>query len=468
MNGSILGEFLLVFGIPTTLIAVINLALFLKFRTGMVYKMVTMTIPLIFVCLAYGWILGKFGGTPLIIGLLCGAGVLATAFMSYVIVRWVVKPLEELKRCSQALGNGDLSQDVAIASRDEIGEVGRSFQRMIVELRGITGQVRHSSHRVAQAAGLSKGTLAESTQSVDLMAVGLGRLEGEARILGANVEDTSRSIATMIASIREVGSNVQLASEAKEEAFKAAREGREAVDKAIEGMSQVTRVMTEIVETVEDLERSSTEIGAFLTVIDGIAKQTNLLALNAAIEAARAGEQGRGFAVVAEEVKKLAEHAAQAAGEITQRIGGIQHETDEVNRLTRQGDTTIQSGLKLAQNAGLALQAIVTAISRASDHMNHITLASQQQVRDGERIVGAVESMTRIAEQLKRATSENHAGGDRVVEAFTKINGMAADLQAEADRLKETIAHFQEFQGSAHAAGQVPKAHRGELIAWSK
>ncbi|MNR75389.1 Methyl-accepting chemotaxis protein McpB [compost metagenome] len=467
MSGSTLGEFLLVFGVPATLIAVINLVLFVKFRTGMVYKLVTMTIPLIYVSIAYGWILGKFGSSPLVIGVLCLAGVLATAVMSYSILRWVVMPLDELKRCSQALAKGDLSQEVAISAHDEIGEVARSFQRMIGELRGITGQVRNSADRVAQAAGLSKGTLAESTRSVDLMAQGLGRLEGEAKVLGANVEDTSRAIATMIASIRQVGSNVQLASEAKEEAFHAAREGREAVDKAIEGMTQVTRVMTEIVETVEDLERSSAEIGAFLTVIDGIAKQTNLLALNAAIEAARAGEQGRGFAVVAEEVKKLAEHAGQAAGEITQRVGGIQQETDEVNRLTRQGDSTIQSGLALAQNAGLALQSIHAAISRASEHMNRITVASQQQVQDGERIVGAVESMTRIANQLKQATSEHHAGGDRVAQAFNEIHGMAAELQAEADRLRETISHFQEFQGRTSAPRRLPTSERGELIAWS-
>ncbi len=468
MSGSTLGEFGLVFGIPAALILVINLALYVKFRTGVVYKLVTMTIPLIVVALAYGWILGKFGPSPLIIALLCMAGVLATAFMSYFIVKWVVRPLAELNRCSQALGRGDLTQDLTITSHDELGEVARSFQLMIRELRSITGQVRHSSVRVAEAAGLSKGTLSESSQSVDLMARGLGRLEGEARILGTNVDETSRSIETMIASIRQVGSDVQRASEAKEEAFQAARQGREAVDKAISGMTQVTRVMTEIVETVGGLERSSAEIGAFLTVIDGIAKQTNLLALNAAIEAARAGEQGRGFAVVAEEVKKLAEHAGQAAGEITQRIGGIQHETEAVNRLTRQGDSTIQSGLVLAQNAGLALQSILTAISRASEHMTLITQASQQQVRDGERIVSAVASMTRIADQLKLATSEHHAGGSRVVDAFSKINGMAVDLQAEADRLRETIAHFQEFQETTSASGRVALASRGELIAWSK
>jgi len=466
MSGSTLGEILLVFGIPAILIAVINLVLYLKFRTGLVYKLVTMTIPLLFICVAHGWLIGRYGPSPLIITALSLVAILTTVLMGTFIVKWVVTPLAELKRCSQALAKGDLSQDVAITSHDEIGEVAQSFQQMILELRSITGQVRHSATRVAQAAGLSRGTMSESTDSVDRMAKGLSRLEGEAQVLGANVQDTSRAIETMIASIRQVGSNVQRASEAKEEAYHAAREGREAVDKAIEGMTQVTRVMTEIVETVEDLERSSAEIGAFLTVIDGIAKQTNLLALNAAIEAARAGEQGRGFAVVAEEVKKLAEHAGQAAGEITQRVGGIQQETDEVNRLTRQGDSTIQSGLALAQNAGLALQSIVTAISRASDHMNRITEASQQQVQDGERIVGAVASMTRIADQLKQATSEQHAGGDRIAQAFNEIHTMAAELQAEADRLRETISRFQEFRGETTGARRLPTPERGELIAW--
>lgn len=98
--------------------------------------------------------------------------------------------------------------------------------------------------------------------------------------------------------------------------------------------------------------------------------------------------------------------------------------------------------------------------------MNRISVASHQQVQDGERIVGAVASMTRIADQLKQATSEHHAGGDRVAQAFNEIHAMAAELQAEADRLRETISRFQEFQDEASVRRRLPTPEKGELIAW--
>ncbi len=81
-------------------------------------------------------------------------------------------------------------------------------------------------------------------------------------------------------------------------------------------MTEINEVVGALAADIRDLGQQSEEIGQIVTLITGIADQTNLLALNAAIEAARAGEQGRGFAVVAEEVRKLAEQSARAAGKL--------------------------------------------------------------------------------------------------------------------------------------------------------
>jgi len=98
-----------------------------------------------------------------------------------------------------------------------------------------------------------------------------------------------------------------------DDALVQADQGAVVASKAVENMIHIDNSISVIVETVNDLEKLSTDILKISEVLQGVASKTNLLALNAAIEAARAGEHGRGFAVVAEEVKKLAESSSDSA-----------------------------------------------------------------------------------------------------------------------------------------------------------
>ena len=167
------------------------------------------------------------------------------------------------------------------------------------------------------------------------------------------------------------------------------------------------QVVSQVVTTMEEINRSSQKISDIIGVIDGIAFQTNILALNAAVEAARAGEQGRGFAVVASEVRNLAQRSAEAAKEIKGLIGTSVDKVD--------------AGTRLVAEAGQTMSEIVGSVQRVSDIIGEITAASGEQ-RDG------IAQVNTAVNQLDQMTQQNAALVEESAAAAESLSDQAARL----------------------------------------
>jgi methyl-accepting chemotaxis protein-1 (serine sensor receptor) len=166
-------------------------------------------------------------------------------------------------------------------------------------------------------------------------------------------------------------------------------------------------VVSEVVQTMDDIATSSTRIADIIGVIEGIAFQTNILALNAAVEAARAGEQGRGFAVVAGEVRSLAQRSAAAAKEIKALIGA--------------SSDKVQAGNALAGQAGQTMKEVVAAVKRVSDIIGEISAASSEQT-------GGIEQINRAVSQMDEVTQQNAALVEEAAAAAASLEQQAAQL----------------------------------------
>jgi len=188
-------------------------------------------------------------------------------------------------------------------------------------------------------------------------------------------------------------------------------------------MAKIAQTVQQTATTIEELGKSSAQIGEIVSVINGIADQTNLLALNAAIEAARAGEQGRGFAVVADEVRKLAERTSKATKDIADRISGIQAAAVGAVEAVKRGSGEVENGVGLAREASAALDAIVQASTSAMDMVRRIAAASEEQSAASEEVT---QNMGNISDITKRAAGSSD-----------QIKASAADLAKLSAQLKD-------------------------------
>ncbi len=321
-------------------------------------------------------------GALALTALLLGAGG-AWLFSRRLLRRLGAEPAD-LAAVAHRVALGDLADQGR--ERAPAHSVMASLLAMRQALASIVGTVRSGVEQVASA----------SAQ----IAQGNGDLSVRTEEQAASLEQTAAAMEQLTSTVRASADNAQQACQLASAASDVAARGGDAV--------------TQVVNTMQDIQGSSRKIADITGVIDSIAFQTNILALNAAVEAARAGEQGRGFAVVAGEVRLLAQRSAEAAREIKGLIG------ESVGR--------IEHGGSLVSDAGRTMQDIVTQVQRVNVLIGEITTAAHEQTQGITQVGDAVG-------QLDQGTQRNAA--------LVEESGAAAEsLKQQAQRLSDAVAVF--------------------------
>ncbi len=314
----------------------------------------------------------------------------------------IKRPLSQTLNMARRISDGDLTYTVVPDRKDELGLLMQAVNNMRVKLEEIISNVRDGVSNVNSAAS----------------EIAMGNED-----LSSRTEEQAAAVVQTAASMEQLTSTVKLNSE----------NATYASQLAGEASSQATRggqVVSGVVNTMEEIRKSSSRISEITQVINGIAFQTNILALNAAVEAARAGEGGRGFAVVAGEVRNLAQRSAVAAKEIE---GLIKESVGQVN-----------AGAQQVENAGKTMQAIIHSVGQVNEVMKEIATASDEQNRGISQVS---EAMT----EMDTTTQQNAALVEQSASA-------AGSLQEEAVRLEQAVAFFK--TESARVNSELPVSQR--------
>ena len=352
---------------------------------------------------------------------------------------------KNMKRISgrlEEVAEGNLTTKVSVKGHDEFNNLAvvanhmiNNNKKLVQKVSGATDTLESSAQEVRQASNVMKDYSVNIIQAIDEINDGITKQSEHA-------EECVRKTDTLSEEIQNVSSIAGQVEGLVSEAENMINHGMQMVQTLGERATKTTDVTIKVETSIEELKKESEIINEFVETITDISEQTNLLSLNASIEAARAGEAGRGFAVVAEEIRKLADHSAEAAGEIQNNVTHITDQTVNSVENAKQARDMVALQTEAVQEVVGVFDDMNQCMQKLFDALKEIVSSTEQADKEREDTLAAVKNISDIIAETAEGTKLVQSVAAKLQENVDTMNQTAQSLGDNMNDLKSEISVF--------------------------
>jgi methyl-accepting chemotaxis protein len=404
--------------------------------------------------------------------ILASVAVIVAAVIIFFVASGIAKPIINvsltLKDISE--GEGDLTKQINVNSKDEIGDLALYFNRTLEKIKNLIIVIKNKAVALFDIGNELASNMTETAAAINEITANIQSIKGRVINQSASVTETNATMEQITINIDKLNdhienqsSSVAQSSSAIEEMLANIQSVTQTLIKntdnvtALANASEVGRTgLQEVASDIQEIARESEGLLEINAVMENIASQTNLLSMNAAIEAAHAGEAGKGFAVVADEIRKLAESSGEQSKTISTVLKKIK---DSIDKITKSTDSVlnkfeaIDSGVKVVseqeENVRNAMEEQNTGsqqILEALSQLNEITLqvkGGAVEMREGSKeVIQESKNLERVTQEITNGMNEMATGADQINVAVNRVNTISGDNKENIDSLVQEVSKF--------------------------
>ncbi|WP_169507536.1 methyl-accepting chemotaxis protein [Paenibacillus harenae] len=370
------------------------------------------------------------------------AALLAIA-IGLLVILMIAHPLVKLRNLMNEGSRGNLTVRSSMNKRrDEIGELGQSFNLMMAQITDLAVQTTRSAEDVLLTATDLSEASRKTAISAKEIAVATEEIAGGATSLAVEAEKGNDLTANIDVQMKKViDANQQMVRSATE-VEKASEQGTAYMGVLIEKTGMTEEMTRSMVEKVDALKESTGSIVKILDVLNNLTKQTNILSLNATIEAARAGAAGKGFMVVADEIRKLADQSRQSidvVGQITEKIRG---EIDETVHVLSDAYPLFQEQIGSVKEANQIFLSVQGQMGHFAEKLNLVTDSISQLDQSQLVLAEAMTNVSAVAEESSATSEEVASLSSEQLSISDGMVRLSEKLDAVSRELKDSLSQF--------------------------
>ena len=393
-------------------------------------------------CVSQDEVFEELHRMELIYVLLAFVVIALAAFLIGRVIKVTVLPIKTLTHGISRITDGDFTVAIEPKGNDEITVMSRALKEYIHNMSQMIKSIREISDNLAEKAEVSKNTSKTLSVTAGEQAQAMSDMQSTIDQLANAVTDLAQNATTLAQVVDTTSDRGKTANDKMQDTVTIADQGYKDMQSVQNSMLSIVEAIKQLAGVVENVGASTEEINGIVNLIGDIASQTNLLSLNASIEAARAGEAGRGFAVVADEIGNLADVSAKSVQQISNIIGNINNQVNDMVEKTRNSVTTIEQNSDAINVACDTFQHIFEDISGTSDILN-VMMEEIQKVNDVASNMAAIsEEQSASAEEISATieTLTNHS--NQVATESHQVEGCAEVVSESAVALAEDLKNF--------------------------